>query len=104
MVIKQSEWMLEKRISIGTALLMTAQTVALIIAGSWWLADIDSRVTQNTEHFTDIKAEHSVLRQNQSSASLDAARFDERLRAFDKQLQRFDDLIDRINGKQNPLP
>lgn len=104
MVIKQSEWVLEKRISIGTAVLMTAQTIALIIAGSWWIADVDSRVKRNADSVADIKVEQSTLRQQQSISSLDAARFDERLRAFDKQLVRFDHLIDRISAAQNNTP
>jgi len=104
MVIKQGEWVLEKRISIGTAVLMTAQTIALIMAGSWWIADVDGRVKRNADNVADIKVEQSTLRQQQSISSLDAARLDERLRAFDKQLTHFDDLIDRISVERKKMP
>ena len=104
MVIKQGEWVLEKRISIGTAILMTAQTIALIIAGSWWIADVDSRVKHNSDTVIELKREQSSQHQQLRTASLDAARFDERLRAFDKQLARFDHLIDRINLEQKNRP
>ena len=104
MVIKQGEWVLEKRISIGTAVLMLAQTVALIIAGSWWIADLDGRVEANSLTISATKAEVARIHDLQTNVVIDAARLDERLRSFDAQLQRFDTLLGRIAAKQNPLP
>ena len=101
MVIKQGEWVLEKRISIGTAVLMTAQTIALIIAGSWWIADLDGRVDANSLTISATKAEVARIHDLQTNVVIDAARLDERLRAFDAQLQRFDTLLGSMAVKQN---
>jgi len=104
MVIKQGEWVLEKRISIGTAVLMLAQTVALIIAGSWWIADLDGRVEANSLTISATKAEVARIHDLQTNVVIDAARLDERLRSFDKQLARFDDLIDRVSVERKKMP
>ena len=98
-VIQKNEWVLEKKISIGTALLMLVQTIALAAIGAWYVSDLDSRVVRNGDLAKQNSQQINTMAVQQSISENNAARFDERLKAFDRQLARLGDLIDKMNDK-----
>ena len=101
MVIHKERWAVEKKISLGTAALILAQTLGLAGVGAWYMSALEKRVDYNSELVQQNKRQIETVRAQQAATDNNAARFDERLIAFDHQLKRFDVLIDKLNEKSH---
>lgn len=86
------------RIPIALVLTIIAQTVALVAVGSWYLSDLDGRVTVVESVAQDNVSRVAIVEERQYEMDKGAARLDERLNAFDRQLSRFESILDRLAG------
>jgi hypothetical protein len=69
------------RIPLALVLTIIAQTVALVAVGSWYLSDLDGRVTVVESIADDNLNRVTIVEGRQYEADKGAARLDERLRS-----------------------
>ena len=79
-------WHVDKNISSGHVL----TTITIIIAGFWFIAGLDKRITENAK---DIRHVSSLIEQNSNAIKQQESRTNRSLDAINSKLDKLTDLI-----------
>jgi hypothetical protein len=93
---QRPHWTVDRRVPLALVLAILFQTVALVSIGSWYLSELNGRVTVVEEKVISSIERVAIVEERQYEADKGAARLDERLKAFDRQLSRFEGILNRL--------
>ena len=94
---ERSHWTLDRRIPLAVVLVLALQSAAII----YWAAGIEARVDQSEEALDRFRPRVDALERSQYSGATSLARLEEQLKAYARQLDRIENLVQTLTTEVN---